>query len=357
MFNRMQSMQMQAVHCFQKGDYRAIIAIHNTFLGPALGGCRCLPYATENQAFDDAMRLARGMSYKAALANVAHGGGKSVLLMPKQDFDREDMFRWFGECVEELKGQYITAMDAGTQVSDMNQIATVTDYVASAGSIGDPAPYTAQGVMCGIRAAVEFRLGREPGECRYAVQGLGHVGMHLCRMLLETGADVIASDPDQEKCNEAEAMGVLIVSPDALLKTDADVFVPCALGGVINEQSIKQMNFSGFSVVAGSANNQLTDEHLGVVLKERGILYAPDYVINSGGLIYAAERFGCNSDEIISKKINAVYQTLMSLFEHSERSGQAVSKTANDIAETILRGEPVLARTPAGSQGGFGHAA
>jgi len=340
MFNRMQSLQMQGVHCFQYKSFRAVIAIHNTFLGPALGGCRCLHYSNENLAFDDAMRLARGMSYKAALANVPHGGGKAVILLPKEDFDRNELFHWFGDCVELLKGQYITAMDAGTQVGDMDRIAERTDYVASASNIGDPAPYTAAGVFKGIEAALQFRLQQELLNSSVAVQGLGHVGLKLVEMLINAGAKVIAADPDTVKCQQANKLGADIVSTEQIVAQPVDVFSPCALGGAINADTLPLLNCT---VIAGSANNQLASDDMGSALFEKGILYAPDYVINSGGLIYAASRYHHDEETLYLNKINSIGDTLIQLFEVADKEQQAVEKIADKTAQTILAGEPLIA--------------
>jgi len=340
MFKRMQSLQMQGVHCFQYKSYRAIIAIHNTRLGPALGGCRCLHYENENQAFDDAMRLARGMSYKAALANVANGGGKSVILLPKSPVDRQELFSWFGDCVEQLQGQYITAMDSGTQVADMDVIAQRTQYVASASNIGDPAPYTAQGVLAGIEAALKFKCQKELAASRIAIQGLGHVGMSLLKKLLASGAEVIVTDQDRDKCDEALQLGAIVVSPEDILSVAVDVFSPCALGGVLTQESISGLQAK---IVAGSANNQLAEDDLGDLLMAKGILYAPDYIINSGGLIYASSRYHHASDGILQQKISAISDTLTHLFFQAQKANCAVTKIADETAQTILAGEPLIA--------------
>lgn len=343
MFKRMQSLQMQGVHCFQYKSYRAIIAIHNTHLGPALGGCRCLHYDNENQAFEDAMRLARGMSYKAALANVAQGGGKSVILLPKalkEPLDRQEMFSWFGDCVEQLQGHYITAMDSGTRVADMDVIAQRTQYVASASNIGDPAPYTAQGVLAGIEAALKYRYQKKVANSRIAIQGLGHVGMSLLKKLLALGADVVVADQDYKKCHEAKNLGATVVPPEYIVFAAVDVFSPCALGGVLTQDSINELQAP---IVAGSANNQLAEDDLGDLLKAKGILYAPDYIINSGGLIYASSRYNHHSELILQQKISAISDTLTRLFYQAEQANCAVTKIADETATTILAGEPLIA--------------
>ena len=356
MFNRMQSLDMQSVHFFQKDNsnkkshkgsktasFRAIVAIHNTHLGPALGGCRCLRYDNENLALDDAMRLAQGMSYKAALANVSQGGGKSVILLPRGSFDREALFSWFGDCIETLKGQYITAMDSGTDVSDMDVLARQTGYVASAKNIGDPAPFTAQGVFVGIQAAIQFRLNKPLAQSRIAVQGLGHVGLRLCSLLIDAGADVVATDPDENKCLKAKMMGVSIVAPDEIYTQVVDVFSPCALGNTINDESLSLLKCS---VIAGSANNQLKDESLAMKLFQKKILYAPDFVINSGGLIYASSRYH-HQDQNIDSKVNGIADTLTALFDQAQQENSPIDAVALERAKTIIAGEPLI-RTKAG---------
>lgn len=361
MFKRMQAMQMQALHCFQtigpdQHEYRAIIALHNTHLGPALGGCRCLTYANEQLAFDDAMRLAQGMSYKAALANIPQGGGKAVIILPNniptEQIDRQFLFTWFGQCVEQLKGQYITAMDVGTQVTDMDVVAHQTRHVASASNIGDPASSTADGVIEGIKAALDFYFSqpkstfsstdeplRDSSNCfsgrTFAVQGLGHVGWRVAQALNHLGGDVMAADPDVEKCAQAKALGIKIVSVDEILLQSCDVLVPCALGGVIHADNVKELRCN---IIAGSANNQLADNTIAEVLDQRNILYAPDYVINAGGLIFASMQYNAqnnnieNIDDKIRQKISEIYSTLISIFKQAKNSNKNINQVANELA-------------------------
>ncbi len=366
MFKRMQSMQMQAVHCFQimgpdQHEYRAIIAIHNTHLGPALGGCRCLHYAHEQLAFDDAMRLAQGMSYKAALANIQQGGGKSVILLPKNvelaDIDRDFLFSWFGRCVEQLNGQYITAMDVGTQVTDMDIIAQNTRHVASASNIGDPAEATAQGVMAGIRAALKFKFqsANIRGKC-FAVQGLGHVGWRVAKQLLHFGAEVFVADPEEEKNWQAQALGMKVVSVNNILTQSCDVLVPCALGGIIHSDNVDLLKCK---IIAGSANNQLADDNVAQQLNKMGILYAPDYIINAGGLIFASVNYHLNYhqtlsasaqsmtevDEQIRQKIEGIQQTLMDIFQQAKQQNKNINQVANEIALQRLEDSAIQSKT------------
>lgn len=347
MFKRMQSMQMQAVHCFQtigpdQQLYRAIIAIHNTQLGPALGGCRCLSYPNEQLAFNDAMRLAQGMSYKAALAHLNQGGGKSVLILPSQislsQIDRSFLFQWFGRCVEQLNGLYITAMDVGTQVSDMDLIAAQTDHVASASNIGDPAESTARGVVAGIRAALSHKFADSSLAGRsFAIQGLGHVGWRIAQQLHEDGGKVVVADMNADVCGKALSEGMKVVPVDDILFQRCDVLIPCALGGVLSDDTVKKLQCE---IVAGSANNQLESDGIADQLHQKNILYAPDYVINSGGLIFASLHYYLNGspflNEKINKKIDAIYQTLLELFQLADTRKQSVLRVANDLAENIL---------------------
>jgi leucine dehydrogenase len=374
MFKRMQSMQMQAVHCFQtigpdQHEYRVIIVIHNTHLGPALGGCRCLHYAREQLALDDVMRLAQGMSYKAALANVQQGGGKAVILLPKniavEDINREFLFDWFGQCVEKLNGQYITAMDVGTQVSDMDVIAQQTRYVASASDIGDPAEATAQGVMVGIRAALKFKFNNTDvrGKC-FAVQGLGHVGWRIAKQLLQLGARLIVADSEEEKNWQAQALGMEVVAVEDILTQSCDVLVPCALGGVIHEEVVDKLRCK---IIAGSANNQLSHDDIAQQLSKKDILYAPDYIINAGGLIFASihhfHKQGLKSnkataeiDDLIKQKIEGIHHTLLEVFQQAEYQHKNINQVANEIALQRLAkaAEPPISKQGAG---GIHHAA
>lgn len=352
MFKRMQSMQMQAVHCFRtvspnQHEYRAIIALHNTNLGPALGGCRCLHYRHEQLAFDDAMRLAQGMSYKAALANVEQGGGKSVILLPSNvdlgDIEREFLFTWFGQCVDSLAGQYITAMDVGTQVSDMDVVARETRHVASASNIGDPAESTALGVMVGIRAALDFNSSENIMNTAirgktFAIQGLGHVGWRVAKQLLNQGGKVIAADPDEEKCWQAQALGMEVVGINNILTQECDVLVPCALGGIINDDSALNLRCK---ILAGSANNQLSHDGIAEILNNRNILYAPDYIINAGGLIFAAMQYAQQGDRSllelkIKQKIEGIYDTLIEIFKQAQSENKNINEVANALAISRL---------------------
>lgn len=337
MFKRMQEMQCAAVHCFSSDDhgvpFRAFIVIHNTDRGPALGGCRFLPYSHEQLALQDAMRLAQGMSFKAALADIPFGGGKAVLLEPEQPYDRAALFRWFASCVDSLGGRYITAMDAGTQVSDMDQIAQTTPHVASHSAIGDPSANTARGVFAGIRAALEFRLQKEVSQADVAIQGLGHVGFELTRLLLRAGARVWVADPDLQACDKAAALGARVVATDEITTLAVDVLAPCALGGVLDGITIGALQCP---IVAGCANNQLATAECGDQLATRAILYAPDYVINSGGLIYAAGRYRGLQAAQIEEQVDAIYYRLLKIFVAAQSRQAGSHRIAEEQARRIL---------------------
>ena len=339
MFKRMQDMQCESVHCFSSVQssvpFRAFIVLHNTDRGAALGGCRLQQYVNEQAALTDAMRLAQGMSYKAALADIPHGGGKAVIVEPKQAYDRKALFHWFADCVESLNGRYITAMDAGTQVSDMDLIASRTRHVASHSAIGDPSPYTALGVFHGIRAALDFRLHKDLIDASVAIQGLGHVGLELARLLMRSGAKVWVTDPNVQACHKAAEMGAEVVELDDIYRLPADVFAPCALGAVINPQTLPLLNCK---IIAGCANNQLADSSLGDVLVARDILYAPDFVINAGGLIYAAGCYDQHNNDQLERRLEQIYYSLLRLFVAAQSRGCGVHQVALEQAmETLAR--------------------
>jgi leucine dehydrogenase len=266
----------------------AFIAVHDTALGPALGGCRMWPYASPEAALGDALRLSRGMTYKAALAGLDFGGGKAVIVGdPKRD-KSEARLRAFGAAVEALGGRYVTAEDVGTGVADMDLIALETEHVVGTTARGeDPSFMTALGVAEGIKAALRHRLGAESlAGVTVAVQGLGHVGAALCERLAQAGARLVVADVDGARAERAaRGLGARGVAPDGIFDEPADAFAPCALGAVLDDATIPRLRAA---VVAGSANNQLARERHGYALKERGILYAPDYAINAGGLISAS---------------------------------------------------------------------
>lgn len=326
------------IHCRvdEETGMRAIIAIHNTKLGPSLGGCRFLEYPSTNAAIYDAMRLAKGMSYKSAIANLPLGGGKSVIIKPKDKFDRNAYFRKFGKFVNDLNGKYITALDSGTELNDMDIISEYTPYVASSSiNHGDPAYSTARGVLRGIEASVAFKLNKNNlKDVHIAIQGLGHVGYLLAEDLYKLGAKLSVADIDSEKVTKVVSkFGATAVAVDNIHKIACDVFSPCALGAIINDKTIPEFQTQ---IIAGSANNQLKNNYHGNILHEKGILYAPDYVINAGGIIFACGKYYQTSEEIINQKIDTINGSLEKIYTRSAQQNIPTSHIADIIAEEIL---------------------
>lgn len=339
MFNQMEGARLEALHLAQDPvtGLRAIIAIHDTRLGPALGGCRYLAYPDDDSALRDAIRLARGMSYKAALAGLPHGGGKAVILRPAHVPDRAALFEAFGRMVETLGGRYITAVDSGTSSLDMDCVALHTCHVTSTQAAGDPSPCTALGVFAGIRASALARLGSDDLEgLRIAVQGLGNVGYALAEQLAAAGAELLVSDLDPGRVQLAvDQLGAHPVASDALLTTPCDILAPCGLGGVLNAQSAPQLRCA---VVAGAANNQLASPDIADLLEARGILYAPDYVINSGGLIHVALRHRGDDMPAITAHLARIGQRLTDIYAHAQADKRSPARVADALAERLLYG-------------------
>lgn len=337
MFAAMRSDRMQAVHLFsdEQTGLEAIIAIHNTRLGPALGGCRYMPYASTSLAMADAIRLARGMSYKAALAGLEQGGGKAVIIRPAHVPNRAALFEAFGRCIESLRGGYITAVDSGTSPEDMDCIAQQTGHVTSTTQAGDPSPHTALGVLMGIRSAARAKLGREDlAGVRIMLQGLGNVGYALAELLVGEGADLLVSDLDAGKVRLAvDELGVKPVAAEAVYESPCDIFVPCGLGGVLDAQTINRLRCAA---VAGAANNQLVDRDAADLLDARGILYAPDYVINAGGLLYVALTHRGIAAGEIAQRVKLIGARLDSIFAQSIAEGRSPAEIADHQAEAIL---------------------
>jgi leucine dehydrogenase len=327
----------QVIFCYDAAsDLKAIIAIHNTNLGPALGGCRFWPYATEDEAIKDVLRLSRGMTYKAALANLELGGGKSVIIGDPHKEKTSEKLRAFGRFVNRLGGLYSTAEDVGTSPADMTIIHQETPYVvgleAKEGGSGDPSIMTALGVFSGIRACVFYKLGQEHlNGVRVGVEGLGHVGIDLVRRLAEAGASLVVTDIDQTLVQKAvQQYGAVAVGPEEIFSADIDVFAPCALGGILNDDTIPQLNCK---IVAGSANNQLAEAYHANDLEKRKILYAPDYIINAGGLINVTYE-GPNYDiEAVTNHVGGIYYTLLEIFE----TAKAFDMTTSDASDRIAR--------------------
>ena len=319
----------------QKTGMQAIIAIHNTNRGPALGGCRFIEYASTEHAITDALKLAQGMSYKAAMADLPLGGGKAVIIKPNTNFSRPAYMQSFGEFVASLHGEYITALDSGTELSDMDIIAEKTNFIASkTHDFGDPSPHTVDGVIAGIKAACDFHLTKPIHRLTMAIQGLGHVGRGVTEQLLALGVTCIVADINP---HIQHLHNVTVVPTSEIHKIECDVFVPCALGGIINSQTIPELKCK---IIAGAANNQLLDQQCAQELHKKNILMAPDYVINAGGLIYAAGRYLKTSDELIQADIQQIYHRLMAIFTIAKQDNIAPTIIVDKIAKEKI-GEAV----------------
>lgn len=319
---------------------KAIIAIHNTNRGPALGGCRMWPYESDDAALTDALRLSRGMTYKSALADLNMGGGKSVIIGDAKSMKSEALFRAMGRFVESLGGRYTVAEDVGITVPDVQMMARETRFVAGTPErgAGDPSPSTAYGVYMGIRAAAAHRLNRTSLEgLTVAVQGLGSVGWNLCRYLHDDGAQLIVTDIDKAAVTRAvETFGATAVPSEEIYGVQAEVFAPCALGAIINDETLKVLKTS---VVAGSSNNQLAEPRHGLELHNRGILYAPDYVINAGGVINISHE-GPDYDKARAfKHVAKIHDTLTEIFKRSAAAGVPTFEAADRLAEERFRSD------------------
>ncbi|MCK1991444.1 branched-chain amino acid dehydrogenase [Peribacillus muralis] len=327
----------QLLFCQDKqSGLKAIIAIHDTTLGPALGGTRMWTYASEEDAIEDALRLSKGMTYKNAAAGLNLGGGKTVIIGDPRKDKNEEMFRAFGRYIQGLNGRYITAEDVGTTVEDMDLIHEETDFVTGIspafGSSGNPSPVTAYGVYRGMKAAAKEAFGTDSLEGKVvAVQGVGNVSYTLCRHLHEEGAKLIVTDINKESVARAvEAFGATAVNPDEIYGVECDIYAPCALGAVINDQTINQIKAK---VIAGAANNQLKDAVHGDQIHEKGIIYAPDYVINAGGVINVADELLGYNRERAMKKVEMVYDTIERVIEIAKRDQIPTYKAADRMAE------------------------
>ena len=313
--------------------YYGIIAIHDTTLGPALGGTRFWQYKDTDEAITDALRLARGMTYKSAVAGINLGGGKSVIIGDNRRVDREALFRAHGRFVETLNGRYITAEDIGTTPADMEYIKLETDHVAGLlGLSGDPSPVTAYGVYVGMKAAAKACWGSGTLEGKtVAVQGVGNVAYHLCRHLHGEGVRLVVTDIRPEKVKRVvEELGATAVAPEAIYDQQADIYAPCALGATINDATVPRLTVK---VVAGAANNQLAEDRHGDELERRGILYAPDYVINGGGVINVYGELNRWPAERSLKKAGEIYETLLRIFEIARSDRIPTYRAADRLAE------------------------
>ncbi len=327
----------EVVVCHDKASgLKCIIAIHSTQLGPALGGCRMWNYESVDQALEDALRLSRGMTYKAAVSGLNLGGGKAVIIANPKTDKTEALFRAFGTFVESLNGRYITAEDVGTDVNDMDYIFMETSNVVGVakthGGSGDPSPWTAKGVLEGVRAAVEHKLQKqELSGLSVAVQGCGNVGRHLVELYLNAGMRVYVCDIDRARLDEMSGRpNLTVVSTDEIYETDAQIFCPSALGAVLNEKTIPRLKCK---IVAGSANNQLATPECGDELFRRGILYAPDYAVNAGGLMNVSIEFEGYDETRANRMIRNIYTAMKTIFTVSQRENLPEYRCADRVAE------------------------
>ncbi|MCH9614438.1 MAG: Leucine dehydrogenase [Chlamydiia bacterium] len=319
----------------------AVIAIHNTQLGPALGGTRIFPYNTFDEALQDALRLAKGMTYKSAAANTGLGGGKSVIIADPNTEKTPEKLKAFGDAIEQLSGQYICAEDVGCTVDDANVIRTRTRYVVGTGakqSSGDPSPFTAWGTIRGMQAALKFQTGSESFQGKtIAIQGLGNVGRHIAEFAFWQGANLIVADINEKKASEiAKRYGATVCPIDEILKAECDILAPCALGGIINSFSIPDIKAK---IIAGCANNQLQDDYHADFLARRGILYVPDFILNAGGLINVTQEVSKEGyrPEKARDSVNKIYDELMTIFNLSKQNSMNPLEAAMTLVEYRLR--------------------
>lgn len=336
----------QVVLCHDDAaGYRGIIAIHSTVLGPALGGTRFWNYATDDEAVVDALRLARGMTYKNAVAGLNLGGGKSVIVGDNKTTNRELLFRAHGRFVESLGGRYITAEDVGTSTADMDYVHMETRNVSGlAGRSGDPSPVTAHGVFRAIQACARERWGGDDVSGRtVAVQGAGHVGYFLAKELHEAGAKLIVTDIDAERVRRVVSeFGARAVAPEDIYAAQADIFAPCALGAIINDRTIPLLRVE---IVAGAANNQLLEERHGDLLEAKGILYAPDYVANAGGVINVYSELAGWTSARAFRKADEIYDTVLRVFSIAKQDQVPTYQAADRLAEQRINMVGSLVRT------------
>ena len=337
--------QHESIHHFsdRATGLKAIIAIHSTVLGPAAGGCRRWRYDSGAEALSDALRLSRGMTYKNAVAGLPFGGGKAVILADEQTRNSSQLFAAFGRAVDSLDGRYVTAEDVGVTVDDMRLVRRETEYVSglpqsgeSAG--GDPSPWTALGVFLGIEAAAQTRLGTDSLKgLRIAVQGVGNVGRHLCRLLHRAGARLVIADLNLRNLMRLRAeIPVSEVPVSEILYAHVDILAPCALGNVLNAETIPRIRAK---VIAGAANNQLSTDGDGARLAKRGILYAPDYVINAGGIVSCTREYlGQSSEEEVRAEVGRIPERLLALFSEAKATAKPTNILADELARRLVAG-------------------
>ena len=336
----------EGVHSFfdEKTGLKTIVAVHSTARGPAAGGCRMWPYASADAALEDALRLSRAMSYKNAMADLEHGGGKAVIIGDSRTMKTPALFEAFGRAVDTLGGSYWTAEDVGVSPADLTFARKQTRFVAGleghAAASGDPSPVTAEGVFRGVRLAVRRALKRDLDGVTVAIQGVGHVGAYLAEKLHAAGAKLIITDVNETALTEIAARtGAQIVAPGAIFDVEADVFAPCAMGGAINATTLPRLKAK---VIAGGANNQLADPEIGRQVFERGVLYAPDYVINGGGIINVAgeiralEQGAAFDPAWVAAKLDRLTLTLEEVLDRAVTEARPTHEVANEMAKARI---------------------
>ena len=327
----------QVVFCSDEASgLKAIIAVHNTNLGPAVGGCRMWDYTSDEEALVDVLRLSKGMTYKNAMAGLKMGGGKSVIIGDAKSMKSESLFKAFGEALNNLNGRYLSAEDVNITTADIAIANTVTPYVTGTeGKSGNPAPFTALGTFLGIKACVKHKLNRDDlTGLKVAVQGLGSVGYALCEHLHNAGAQLFVTDINQEALNKAaNEFNATLVPLDEIYDQDVDIYAPCALGASINDNTIERIKAS---IIAGCANNQLAKPHFDRVLRDKGILYAPDYVINAGGIINISFEDNYNAD-LATQKVKEIYNTLLKVFIKADKLQIPTGAIADELARKIIK--------------------
>jgi leucine dehydrogenase len=319
-----------------KSGLKGIIAVHNTALGPAMGGCRMWNYASEALAVNDVLRLSRGMTYKNAVAGLPIGGGKSVIIGNPRTDKTPALFEALGEALERLCGRYITAEDVGTSPQDMAYVANKTSYVAGLGASGDPSPYTALGCFVGAQAAVKHHFKRDTMDgLTVALQGLGHVGYDYARRLHQAGAKLVVADIDESALERArQEFGAQVVGVDAIYDVAADIYAPCALGATLNPNTLSRLSAK---IVAGGANNQLATADVGLMLREKGILYAPDFVINAGGIVKVCYEYLKKPESEVEAHVREISDTLSEIFARADFEGRPTSVVADELAQSRFK--------------------
>lgn len=330
----MQQVEHEQIIMTNRGSYRSIVALHDTSRGPAMGGTRFRSYDTFERGYQDALRLSKAMTRKAAFAGLPFGGGKAVI-MKFDDADRETIFDRHAGVLNELQGRFVTAEDVGTTPGDMDRMSETTDHVlGTTGGAGDPGPVTAMGILCCIQVGLEAATDKTLGDAHVALQGLGSVGFPLGQQLHEAGAELTVTDTDEQSCERARnEWSAAVCEPDEIYQVDADVFAPCAIGGVLNERTVPQLQAD---LVAGSANNPLSNDGVVELLHEQGVLYLPDFAINTGGLISVTrDRLGLDSDGV-RERVGELSDRVEQLIRDARHQGRPPYRVALNWVEKAL---------------------